>query len=131
MNYYIYIRINILIRCLPLLGSLPSPKLSFSKYENESNIQLEAKVDLQCFISSAPFPITMYIGKYKGPSQTLDTTVSWQISETIRYSKPYTFTITADSSTEDDIVCWYKTTYNGQTSGFSNPVKLVICKQGC
>ncbi|XP_057193424.1 uncharacterized protein si:dkey-195m11.11 isoform X1 [Triplophysa rosa] len=107
-------------------GSLPVPQLSFSRYVNESNIQLDTKVGLECFVSSAPFPITMYIGRYKGPSQTLDTAEAWQISETIRYSKPYTFTITADSFAEDDIVCWYKSTYNGQKSGFSNPVKLVI-----
>ncbi|KAA0713030.1 hypothetical protein E1301_Tti016437 [Triplophysa tibetana] len=107
-------------------GSLPVPQLSFSRYVNESYIQLDTNVGLECFVSGAQFPITLYIGSYKGPSQTLDDAVVWQISETIRYSKAYTFTITADSSAEGDIVCWYKSTNNGQKSGFSNPVKLVI-----
>ncbi|XP_065128805.1 uncharacterized protein [Paramisgurnus dabryanus] len=108
-------------------GSPPVPSLSYGYGVNESNIQLYTKVVFKCEVTyNALFPITLYIGKLESPSQSPETTKPWAASDVIKYSTTIVFTVIPQPTTEGDVVCWYNSTRNGQTSGFSNPLKLVI-----
>nr|XP_055070209.1 uncharacterized protein LOC129451157 [Misgurnus anguillicaudatus] len=110
--------------CVKLTAcTLEVPKLSF---ESRVNIQLYTEVVFKCVIPSVPFPISIFIGKLESSSQTPETTVPLVTSKVIRYWTYVLFFVNAQPTTEGDVVCWYKSTSNGQTSGFSNPVKLVI-----
>ncbi|XP_055070057.2 uncharacterized protein [Misgurnus anguillicaudatus] len=108
-------------------GSHPVPTLSYGYRVNESDIQLYTKVVFECAVKyNALFPINIYIGKLESPSQSPETTEPWEASDGIYFSKTIIFTVITQPATEGDVVCWYKSTRNGQTSGFSNPLKLVI-----
>ncbi|XP_073671404.1 uncharacterized protein [Paramisgurnus dabryanus] len=107
-------------------GTLEVPKLSFESSVNENNIQLYTEVAFKCVIPSVPLPKSIFIGKLESSSQTPETTVPLVTSNVKRYWTHVLFFVNIQPTTDGDVVCWYKSTSNGQTSGFSNPVKLVI-----
>lgn len=108
-----------------------APTFKFGYEVKEGNIELNAIVQVACGIPwSAPFPVTVSVGRVESPSQTPETTEAWVTSEVVRQADTLYFTIPATAKYEGKIVCWYKSTRTDTKnpySALSNPITLVAC----
>lgn len=118
--------------CLSPPAYAPAPTFSYRFRINESNIELNSIVEFACGTTwSAPYPVTVSVGKLESPSQTPETTEAWVTSEVIRRSDIIYFTIPATAKYEGKIVCWYKSTRTDSKTPYSelsSPITLVACK---
>ncbi len=118
--------------CLSPAAYAPAPTFSYRFRINESNIELNSIVEFACGTTwSAPYPVTVSVGKLESPSQTPETTEAWVTSEVIRRSDIIYFTIPATAKYEGKIVCWYKSTRTDSKNPYSelsSPITLVACK---
>ncbi|XP_018934832.2 uncharacterized protein si:dkey-195m11.11 [Cyprinus carpio] len=108
----------------------PAPTFGYRFRINESNIELNTIVEVACGTTwSAPYPVTVSVGKLESPSQTPETTEAWVTSEIIKQSDKIYFTIPATAKYEGKIVCWYKSTrtdLKNPYSELSSPITLVV-----
>ncbi|XP_076870756.1 uncharacterized protein LOC143521600 [Brachyhypopomus gauderio] len=104
--------------------SLPLPTLAFLSSMNESDIKLFTLANFSCTIpDQAPYPVSVFIYRGEAPSATSE---SWLVFNYLRQPNAIIFSLLVSPDKEGPIVCWYKSSRTGETSGFSNTVNLVI-----
>ncbi|KAL1272651.1 hypothetical protein QQF64_028513 [Cirrhinus molitorella] len=130
-SFFIALTVMCWIMCVrETLSQAYAPAPTFKYESSENNIKLNTIVSVVCKTPwSAPYPVTVSVGRLDSPSQTPETTEAWVTSEVLRRADTQYFTIPATAKFEGKIVCWYKSTrteLNNPYSELSNPINFVV-----